>query len=267
MALTSSPSPSALSSSLSGAKVLITGASSGIGAATAEAFAAQRASLFLVSRRLEQLEAVAANCREQGAARVQVARLDVSDAEAVDAFFREYAPDLRGLSHLINNAGLALERQALQDSSWIDIQKMLDTNLRGLVQITHLALPELIKTSGHVVNIGSVTGLWMYAGGAVYGATKAAVRMFSEGLRLDLMGHKVRVTNIEPGMVESDFSLVRFKGDAPKAAQVYAGVDALQPSDIAEAIVWSCGRPARVNVHEMILMPQAQAGALFFDRK
>ncbi len=249
------------------AKVLITGASSGIGAATAEAFAVEGASLVLASRRLEKLQGVAENCRRLGASAVEIASLDVSDAAAIDNFFQSHASQLQDLSHLINNAGLALERQALQDSSWSDIQQMLDTNLRGLIQVTHHALPRLIENSGHVVNIGSVTGLWMYAGGAVYGATKAAVRLFSEGLRLDLMGHKVRVTNIEPGMVESDFSLVRFKGDAPKAAQVYAGVEALKPRDIAEAIVWSCDRPTHVNVHEMILMPQAQAGALFFDRK
>ncbi len=254
-------------SPLAGAKVLITGASSGIGAATAEAFAAQGASLILVARREAKLREIAERCRDLGASAVECSQLDVGNVESVDEFFKVHADKLRGLSHLINNAGLALERQALQDSSWLDIQQMLDTNLRGLVQVTRLALPQLIQSSGHVVNIGSVTGIWMYAGGAVYGATKAAVRLFSEGLRLDLMGHRVRVTNIEPGMVESDFSLVRFKGDAPKAAQVYAGVEALQPRDIADAIVWSCNRPAHVNVHEMILMPQAQAGALFFDRK
>jgi NADP-dependent 3-hydroxy acid dehydrogenase YdfG len=252
---------------LAKAKVLITGASSGIGAATAEAFAAQGAQLILLARRQEKLAEVAEKCRALGATKVRTAKLDVGQVTEVEDYFKTHHAELRDLTHLINNAGLALERQALQDSAWADIQQMLDTNLRGLVQVTRLALPHLIENSGHVVNIGSVTGIWMYAGGAVYGATKAAVRLFSEGLRLDLMGHKVRVTNIEPGMVESDFSLVRFKGDAPKAAQVYAGVEALQPQDIAEAILWSCNRPAHVNVHEMILMPQAQAGALFFDRK
>lgn len=239
--------------------VLITGASSGIGAATALNLARSGYELLLTARRTELLEEVAKKCRAAGASKVIVKKLDVADKKAVEDFFAAggSANELENLTVLINNAGLAKGVDALDKGEISDWELMVDTNVLGLLYVTRFALPMIKKNQGHVVNIGSVAGHWTYAGGAVYCATKAAVKVLTEGLRMDLHGSRVRVTNIEPGMVETDFSRVRL-GDELAAKKVYENFHALSADDIAECIEWSLSRPAHVNIQEMIVFPTDQ---------
>ena len=247
--------------SLQNSMALITGASGGIGEATALKLSESGAGLILAARRTDRLEKIATRCREAGAREVFTHELDVTDRKSVETFFR--SPDLveplSRLSVLVNNAGLAKGVEPLDNGNVDDWQTMMDTNVMGLLYVTRLALPTVKKNRGHIVNIGSVAGRWTYPGGAVYCASKAAVRAVTEGLRMDLQGSRVRVTNIEPGMVETDFSKVRFNSEE-LAKKVYAGFTALSAEDIAECISWSLSRPAHVNIQEMIVFPTDQAG-------
>jgi 3-hydroxy acid dehydrogenase/malonic semialdehyde reductase len=240
---------------------LITGASGGIGEATAIKLAETGAGLILAARRSDRLTAVAKRCREAGAREVFIHELDVSDLKSVEAFFKsvDLAGPLARLNILVNNAGLAKGVAGLDEGSISDWQLMVDTNVMGLLYVTRFALPVIKKQRGHIVNIGSVAGRWTYPGGGVYCASKAAVRALTEGLRMDLQGSRVRVTNIEPGMVETDFSKVRF-GSEELANKVYANFTALSAADVAECITWSLSRPAHVNIQEMIVFPVDQAG-------
>ncbi len=246
---------------LTNSMTLITGASGGIGEATALKLAQSGAGLVLAARRADRLNEIAKQCRELGAREVFTHRLDVTNLESVEAIFksRDLLEPLSRLSVLVNNAGLAKGFEPLDTASIEDWQTMIDTNVTGLLYVTRLALPIIKKNRGHIVNIGSVAGRWTYPGGAVYCASKAAVRALTEGLRMDLQGSRVRVTNIEPGMVETDFSKVRF-GSEELAKKVYANFTALSPEDIAECISWSLSRPAHVNIQEMIVFPTDQAG-------
>lgn len=248
------------------ALALITGASSGIGEAVALRLATAGCSLVLTARRRERLEAVAEKCRLVGAKSLLVAELDVSDRSAVEAFFVSHATALQDLSIVINNAGLAAGSDPMSTANLDDWQSMVETNILGLLYVTRLSLSALKQNRGHVVNIGSVAGHWAYPGGGVYCATKAAVKILSEGLRLDLQGSGVRVTNIEPGMVETEFSLVRF-GDAAKAKKIYDGMVPLSADDIAESIEWCLSRPKHMNVQELMLFPTDQAGVGYVHRK
>ncbi len=243
-----------------GRRVLITGATAGIGAATAQAFCDQGAShVTIVGRREERLIAFARALADEHGTTVHPVVLDVSDAEQVQALAKSH-PEVFNVDILVNNAGLARGTDPMQEAHMEDWQEMIDTNVTGLLAVTRVALPHIIKRQGHIVNLGSVAGRWTYPGGGVYCATKAAVGALTEGLRYDLQGTGVRVTNIEPGLVETEFSQVRFRGDKERAAKVYADADVLTPEDVAEAIVWSCARPGRVNVQEMVLYPTCQAG-------
>jgi 3-hydroxy acid dehydrogenase/malonic semialdehyde reductase len=233
-------------------KALITGATAGIGLETARALKAQGYSLILTGRREERLSKLR---DELGA---ETLMFDVSDRAQVEKVLAQ--TDLSDVHVLVNNAGLAIGTASLQTVELDHVDAMIDTNLKGLLYVTRLVLPSLIKNSGHVVNIGSVAGRWTYAGGAVYSASKFAVRALTEALRLDLLGKPVRVTNIEPGMVETEFSEVRYEGDKEKAAQVYKGMTPLKPSDIAETIAWCVSRPAHVNIQELVIYPVDQAG-------
>ena len=240
----------------------ITGATSGFGAACARRFAAHGWRLIVCGRRQERLAAL---CAELAATvPVHAIPLDVRDEAAVNAAVAALPADFAEVDLLINNAGLALGLEPAHQCVMTDWQQMVDTNINGLLYCTRALLPGMVaRDHGHLINIGSVAGNYPYPGGNVYGATKAFVRQFSLNLRADLLGTRVRVTNIEPGMAESEFSLVRFKGESAKAAQVYAGVQPLRTEDIADVAYWAATRPAHVNINTLEVMPVSQAFAPF----
>lgn len=236
--------------------VFITGATSGIGLETARAFAQQGSALILNGRRLSRL----VELQKELSPRVEVllAPFDVSNKNQSADWFQKNAAISEKVEVLVNNAGLARGSDPIQRGDEKDWEEMIDTNIKGLLQVTHKLLPALIKNKGHIVNLGSVAGRWTYTGGAVYCATKFAVRALSEGFRMDLIGTGVRVTNIEPGMVETEFSDVRFR-DSQKAKQVYQGMKPLTPQDIAQSILWSVQQPKHVNIQELVIFPTDQA--------
>jgi NADP-dependent 3-hydroxy acid dehydrogenase YdfG len=242
------------------ALALITGASAGIGQATALELAKKGFSLCLVARRQDRLEGVQAEIlKKYPACKVILGAFDITKPELVAKFINENASQFKDLQVLVNNAGLAKGADKLQDGQLSDWDLMLDTNVKGLLYFTKALLPHFIANGrGHIVNLGSVAGRWVYPGGAVYCASKFAVRAISEGLRLDLMGKNIRVSNIEPGMVNTEFSLVRFQSQE-KADQVYAGMKPLTATDIAETISWVVERPAHVNIQEIVIYPTDQA--------
>ena len=240
--------------------VFITGASAGIGEACARAFAAAKHDLVLVARRKDRLDKLSQELQSEFKVQVHALECDVRDHHSVEALFQKHPSVMKGVDILLNNAGLALGRGGLQDGNPEDWDAMIDTNLKGLLYVTRAFLPQMIAAKkGHVINLGSVAGYWVYPGGNVYCASKYAVRALTEGLRLDLLGTGVRVTEISPGMVESDFSKVRFKGDMQKAAATYQGLTPLTPSDIAETILWCAQRPAHVNIQDVVIYPTDQA--------
>lgn len=244
--------------------VLVTGASSGIGLACAEAFARAGARLVLAARRTDRLEALAARLDTD----VAVVTLDVRDRAAVDAAIAGLGPAWGAVDVLVNNAGLAAGFAPLPDGDPDDWDRMLDTNVRGLLAVTRAVVPGMVaRGRGHVINLGSIAGHETYPNGAVYCASKAAVDRITQGLRLDLLGTGVRVSTVDPGMVETEFSVVRFAGDADRADQVYEGMTPLTADDVAETIVWVVDRPAHVQVAEVILLPTDQASATRVARR
>ena len=247
---------------------IITGASAGIGSATAQALAAQGYHIYLLARRKDRLENLAKEIQKSyPGIKTKIIVMDVTKASEVDSFFKFEAENLKNVEILVNNAGLAKGADKVQSASYADWDLMIDTNIRGLLYLTRGILPFFIKkNSGHIVNIGSVSGRWVYPGGAVYCATKHAVRVISEGLRMDLMGHNVRVTTIEPGMVNTEFSLVRLD-DQKKADKVYENMKPLSAEDIAESIVWCLKRPQHINVQELVIYPTDQAAIQMVHRK
>ncbi len=246
--------------------VMITGASSGIGFETSLLLLEKGYHVLALARRQDKLEELKKSVSEEALKRLTIYPLDVTKKNLIQDFFALHTPLLTNLTALVNNAGLALGSDPLQNGNPDDWDQMIDTNIKGLLYMTKLSLPYLIKNQGHVVNIGSISGRWVYPGGNVYCATKFAVRAISEGLRMDLMGTGVRVTNIEPGMAETEFSEVRFN-DNQKAKQVYQGMTPLTAKDIAETIEWSLSRPKHVNIHEMIVFPTDQAGMGYVTRR
>jgi len=236
---------------------LITGASSGFGAAIAEKLADQYA-LLLVARRFERLEALQARLQER--TDVHIAALDVSDRAAVEAFLPGLPAPWQAIEVLVNNAGLALGLESADKTSADEWQTMVDTNISGLMHMTRQVLPGMVeRNNGHIINMGSIAGSWPYPGGNVYGATKAFVQQFSRGIRSDVLGHNIRVSNIEPGLAETEFSKVRMNGDEAKADAVYTDTDPLQAEDIAEIAHWMLNRPAHVNINAVEVMPVCQA--------
>jgi len=242
--------------------VLITGASAGFGAAMTRRFVAGGARVIAASRRLDRLRELA---DELGQDRVLPVALDVGDRAAVEQMVAALPEPFAAIDCLVNNAGLALGLGPAQRADGDDWDRMIDTNVRGLVHLTRAVLPGMVERGrGHVVNMGSVAGTYPYPGGNVYGATKAFVQQFSLNLRSDLIGTPIRVTCIEPGMCGgTEFSTVRFGGDEGKAASVYAGMQPLTSEDIAESVWWSTNLPPHVNVNTMELMPVAQSFAAF----
>lgn len=249
----------------------ITGASSGIGEATAKVLAKNSINLILLARREEKLQKLKTEIlsdNHENKIQVQLILADVRNYQELERVFQANSSVLEKIDILINNAGLARGADSISNAKIGDLQEMVDTNLSGFIYVTKSLLPFLLKNKkAHIVNIGSVAGRWVYPGGAVYCATKAAVASISEGLRMDLMGTGIRVTNIEPGMVETEFSHVRFSGDDEKAKQVYAGMTPLSAQDIAECIWWSLNRPQHVNIQEMVVFPTDQAAIRMVHRE
>ncbi len=238
--------------------VLVTGATSGFGAAIARRFASEGHHIVAVGRRADRLEALE---RELADAILLTLTLDVRDRAAVEAAIAGLPPNAAAVDVLVNNAGVALGLEPAHEASLDDWEAMVDTNIKGLMTMTRLLLPGMVaRNRGHVINLGSSAARWPYPGANVYGATKAFVDQFSLNLRADLLGTKVRVTVIHPGMAAgTEFSSVRFHGDTQRAAKVYEGTDPLLPEDVAETVHWVATLPERVNVNLVELMPVAQA--------
>ncbi len=252
---------------LAGATVFVTGASSGIGRACAEGFARAGARLLVCARRADRLDEVTA-ALSAGGAEVHGLVLDVRDRAAVDAALAGLDAAWSAIDVLVNNAGLAAGFDPLQSGDPDDWDRMIDTNVKGLLNVTRAVVPGMVERArGHVVNIGSIAGHETYPRGAVYCATKAAVDRITQGLRLDLLGTGVRVSTVDPGMVETEFSVVRFDGDDARAAEVYRDMTPLSAADVAETVVWVAGRPAHVQVAEVLLLPTDQASATRVARR
>jgi NADP-dependent 3-hydroxy acid dehydrogenase YdfG len=253
---------------LAGKIVFITGASGGIGAATALAFAAEGAKLLLAARREEKLASVAAEAKQKGAQAVHTFALDVRDQKAVEAAVTALPSEWAEIEILVNNAGLSRGLDKLYEGKIEDWEEMIDTNVKGLLYVTRAVVPGMVaRGKGHVINIGSTAGELAYPGGAVYCASKAAVKSINDGLKQDLLGTPVRVSSVDPGMVETDFSRIRFRGDDERAAKVYQNITPLMPEDVAETILFAATRPAHVNILHMLMMPVAQANSLLFHRE
>jgi NADP-dependent 3-hydroxy acid dehydrogenase YdfG len=252
---------------LTGKIVFITGASSGIGEATAYAFAAEGARLLLAARRKEKVDSVAEECLRKGAQAVHTIALDVRVHADVAAAVEKFPIEWAAVEVLINNAGLSRGLEKIYLGNIDDWDEMIDTNVKGLLYVTRAVVPGMVERgSGHVVNLGSTAGELTYPNGAVYCASKAAEKAINDGLRQDVLGTPIRVTSIDPGMVETDFSKVRFRGDDARAAKVYQGLTPLSPTDVADAIVWAVTRPAHVNIAHVLMTPVAQANSLLFHR-
>ena len=253
---------------LTGKIVFLTGASSGIGESTAYAFAAEGARLILCARRKDKVDAVAQQALEKGAQAVHTFELDVRDHAAVVAAVAALPPEWAAIDILVNNAGLSRGLDKVHQGHIEDWDEMIDTNVKGLLYVTRAVVPGMVeRNSGHIISLGSTAGELPYPNGAVYCATKAAEKSINDGLRQDLLGTPLRVTSVDPGMVETDFSKVRFRGDDARAAKVYQGVIPLTPDDIADAILWAASRPAHVNIAHVLMTSITQANSLMFHRE
>lgn len=240
--------------------VLITGATSGIGEAIAHAFAKNGDCLILTGRRANRLANVKADLLREYQVDVHTYLLDVTNLEMVREVCQTIFKDVGTVDLLINNAGLALGLDKFQDYAVEDMLTMLDTNVRGLMLVTRQILPQMVdRNHGHIINIGSTAGIYAYAGAAVYSATKAAVKVFSDGIRIDIIDKDIKVTTVQPGLVETDFSLIRFHGDKERAKQIYKGIEALQAQDIADITLYIANQPKRVQISDITIMANQQA--------
>ena len=240
--------------------VFITGASSGIGKAMAYSFGKNGDNLVLCARRLERLEEIKKDIEEKYAVKVYIYKLDVTIYENVADTVKEIIKTVGNIDILVNNAGLALGLDKFQNYNINDMQTMIDTNIKGLLYVTREIIPYMVsKNSGHIINIGSTAGMYAYADGAVYCATKAAVKFLSDGIRIDTIDKNIKVTTIQPGIVETDFSEVRFHGDKAKAEKIYKGVKALKPEDIADITVYAANQPEHVQISDITIMATKQA--------
>ena len=253
---------------LTGRTVFITGASSGIGAACAVVFAEAGCRLVLAARRLDRLDESAVRLGEKFGCEVLTTALDVRDREAVDAFVEGLDPDWSAIDLLVNNAGLARGLAPIHDGDVNDWEEMIDTNVKGLLWVTRAVLRGMVaRGSGHVINIGSIAGHETYPGGNVYCASKHAVTALGRALAIDVLGTGVRVSSVDPGLVDTEFAVVRFHGDQERANAVYDGLEPLHGADVADAVLFCATRPLNANVREMILMPSAQAAAVHVHRE
>ncbi len=240
----------------------ITGASSGFGNACAEKFASQKYDLIICARRRERLEKLKDVLEQSFGVKVIVLVFDVRDKMDVEKQINTLSAEWKNIDVLINNAGLAAGRDLFQDGNIEDWETMIDTNLKGLMYVTKfLVVGMMEKKSGHIINISSLAGLEVYKMGNLYCASKHAVTALSKGLRMDLLPYGIKVTNISPGLAETEFSIVRFNGDEEKAKNIYSGYDALKAEDIADVVYFAASRPAHVNLEEITILPTAQSDA------
>ncbi len=253
---------------MDGQLALITGASAGIGEATARRLAADGVNLVLWARRQERLEAIADEIRSSTGVEIHTQVVDVRDRGAVNEASARLLRDIGTPDLLLNNAGLASGLSLIQDGDPEDWDRMIDTNLKGLLNVTRAILPAMVERgSGHVINIGSTAGHQVYPKGNVYNATKFGVKALTEGMNLDVAGTGVRVSSVDPGFVETEFSVVRFHGDEERAEAVYEGFTPLSADDVADVIAFVATRPPHVNVHDVVLLPTAQRNVYVLDRK
>ncbi len=257
--------------SLKNQVVCITGASSGIGASCAKAFAAGGARLILAARRFDRLEALSAQLQDispdLSPTDVHLLQLDVCDRAQVEATLGNLPEPWAQVNVLVNNAGLSRGLDKLQNGSIQDWEEMIDTNLKGLLYVTRTLLPGMLaREQGHIINIGSIAGHQTYPNGNVYCATKAAVRALTEGIKMDVFGTPIRVSSVDPGLVETEFSAVRFRGDVDRADKVYQNVTALTPDDIADVVYFCATRPPHVNMSNVLVIPTDQSSSTMVHR-
>lgn len=247
---------------------LITGATSGIGKATAEKFAQNNIDLIITGRRNERLVSFAKELIEKYNIKVKALNFDVRDNEQVEKYLNSLEPEWREIDILVNNAGLAAGKDAIQEALLSDWEQMIDTDVKGLLYVSRVVLPWMCKRmKGHVINICSIAGKEVYAGGSVYCAVKHAVDAISKGMRIDCLPYNIKVTNICPGAVETEFSMVRFKGNKEKNDATYRGFTPLTGEDIADTITYCALLPEHVNINDLVIMPTAQANSGLFFRK
>lgn len=242
--------------------VFITGATSGIGKATAIEFAKLGYHIIITGRREERLQELKLHLEQEYKVKVLPLCFDVRNETEVKNAIKTIAPEFNKIDVLVNNAGLAAGLSAIQDGNLDHWERMIDTNVKGLLYVSKYIIPLMIEQkSGHIINVGSIAGKEVYANGNVYCATKHAVDALTKGMRIDLLQHGIKVSSINPGMVETEFSIVRFDGDAERAKKVYENMQPLLPEDIAETIVWMTTRPKHVNINDILIMPTVQANA------
>ncbi len=253
---------------MKGKIVFITGASSGIGKACAEAFAGEKANLILAARRFERIKEHAGNLEKKFGIKTQILELDIRNFNAVKKSFESLGSGWNKVDVLVNNAGLARGFDKIYEGDLNKWEEMIDTNVKGLLYVTRTVLPGMVeRKKGHVINIGSTAGHEVYPNGNVYCATKFAVHALTKAIRMDCLEHQIKVSTVDPGMVETEFSLVRFSGDEGRAGKVYEGLTPLSAGDIADAVVYCATRPEHVNINEIILTPLAQASSTQVIRK
>jgi len=245
---------------------MVTGATSGIGRATAHVLAKLGYNLILTGRREDRLKELQTEL-ENNAIQVKILCFDIRQTHAIDQAIDQLDDTWKAIDLLVNNAGLAAGADPIQNGLWSDWEQMIDTNIKGLLYISKQIIPEMItRKKGHIINVSSIAGKETYANGNVYCATKHSVEAITKGMRIDLLPYNIKVSSVSPGMVETEFSLVRYHGDQNKADQVYAGLVPLNANDIAETIEFMVTRPAHVNINDILIMPTAQASAVYNHR-
>ena len=248
-------------------KIFVTGATSGIGLECARAFAQDGDNVLIAGRRADRLAAIKEDFEQQYGVRVDTLVLDVSKREDVESKVKSAIEAFGGIDVLVNNAGLAQGLDPFQDSTVEDAVTMINTNVLGLLYVTKAVLPFMIdKNEGHIVNMGSTAGIYAYPGGAVYCATKAAVKMLADGIRMDTIATDIKVTTIQPGIVETPFSEVRFHGDAERAKSVYAGIEAVQPEDVADVVLYVTNQPKRLQISDVTIMANQHAAGFMVHK-
>ena len=247
--------------------VFVTGASSGIGESCAREFARAGAKLLLAARRLEKLETLATELQVECGSETHLLQLDVCDRAAVESAIASLPDEWGAIDVLVNNAGLSRGLDKLQEAEFQDWEEMIDTNIKGLLYVTRLVVPGMLeRNAGHVINIGSTAGHEAYPGGSVYCATKFAVKAITQALKKDLHGSPIRVSSVDPGLVETNFSNIRFRGNTDRAASTYENMTPLTPDDVAEIVVFCASRPVHVNIADVIVMPTDQSAATMVYR-
>jgi len=253
---------------LKGKITFITGASSGIGKACAEVFAREKSNLILTARRIDKLKVLANNLEKSYGIKVKCLKLDVRNYDEVKNAIESLDKNWNKIDILVNNAGLSRGLDKIHEGKKEDWDEMIDTNIKGLAYVTRHVLPLMVKRNkGHVINIGSTAGHDVYPSGNVYAATKFAVKALSQSTRYDVLEMGIKVTSVDPGMVETEFSIVRFRGDKERAKKVYTGINPLSPKDVAETVLFCATRPQNVNINQVILTPLAQASSTQIVRR